>query len=147
MRFDLPPESSNEAPDEESFGLPREARLRRRADFLAVQRRGRPVRSAHFVAVMLGNGLGHRRLGVTVPSRVGNAVERNRVKRWLREIFRHHRGELPSGVDVVLIARRGSADVGHRKLEEEVVELFRRLSKEKNERRARSMKQGRRGKK
>jgi len=51
---------------------------------------------------------GHRRLGVTVGRRVGNAVIRNRVKRCIREWFRHSRGELPAGSDIVVIARRAA---------------------------------------
>jgi ribonuclease P protein component len=44
------------------------------------------------------------RLGVTVSSRVGNAVVRNRVKRLVRDIFRNRRLSLPAIVDVVVIA-------------------------------------------
>jgi ribonuclease P protein component len=81
----------------------------------------------HLVVAILENDLPYRRLGLTVSSRVGNAVARNRVKRWLREIFRHHRNALPPGVDVVLIARPGSPELGHRRLEAELVTLAGRL--------------------
>ena len=49
-----------------------------------------------------------QRLGVTVSRRVGNAVVRNRIKRAVREWFRHRRGELAAGVDLVVIARQSS---------------------------------------
>lgn len=51
------------------------------------------------------------RLGVTVSKWVGNAVVRNRVKRHIREWFRHARGELPERSDIVVIARRGARDL------------------------------------
>jgi ribonuclease P protein component len=92
------------------------------------------VRGRHLVAAILENGLPHRRLGLTVSSRVGNAVARNRVKRWLREIFRHHRNALPPGVDVVLIARPGTPQLGHRRLEAEFVTLAERLRAGEGER-------------
>jgi ribonuclease P protein component len=52
-----------------------------------------------------------RRLGVTVSKRVGNAVIRNRVKRRIREWFRHAREGLPDGSDIVVIARRTARDL------------------------------------
>lgn len=56
------------------------------------------------------------RIGLTVSRRVGNAVLRNRIKRRVREWFRMHREELPRGVDLVVIARRGAAELGSREL-------------------------------
>jgi ribonuclease P protein component len=53
----------------------------------------------------------HRRLGVTVSKRVGNSVIRNRVKRCIREWFRHAREGLPKGSDIVVIARRTARDL------------------------------------
>lgn len=51
------------------------------------------------------------RLGVTVSKRVGNSVIRNRIKRRIREWFRHAREELPSGSDIVVIARRAARNL------------------------------------
>lgn len=50
------------------------------------------------------------RLGITVSSKVGNAVLRVQLRRWLRELFRKRRGQLPAGVDLVLIARGSAKD-------------------------------------
>ena len=95
-----------------------------------MQRGGRAHRSRHVVVVARRNDLGYRRLGVTVPSKVGKAVARNRVKRWFREIFRHHRDELPPGVDVVLIGKPGSPSAGYHGIKGEVRDLFARLAAE-----------------
>ena len=51
------------------------------------------------------------RLGVTVSKRVGNAVIRNRVKRRIREWFRHARAGLPEHSEIVVIARRAARDL------------------------------------
>lgn len=56
------------------------------------------------------------RLGVTVSKRVGNAVVRNRVKRCIREWFRHARAELPYPSDIVVIARRTARGLSGREV-------------------------------
>lgn len=108
----------------ESQSLPKSHRLRKRGEFRRVQDRGQRFTSGALILLVLPNALGRRRLGVTVSSKVGNAVVRARVKRWFREIFRKHRGLLPASVDVVLIARSGAPQAGYHRLESD----FRRLA-------------------
>jgi len=66
--------------------------------------------------LVLANDLGHRRLGVTVSTKVGKAIVRSKVKRRFRDIFRKHRGTLPESVDVVLIARAATAQANYAQL-------------------------------
>ena len=56
------------------------------------------------------NGTDQTRVGLTVSRKVGNAVNRNRVKRWLREAIRHQGDELPVGFDVVVVAHPQAAN-------------------------------------
>jgi ribonuclease P protein component len=51
-------------------------------------------------------------VGVTVSSKVGGAVVRNRLKRWVREYVRRRREELPAG-ESVLVARASAARASH----------------------------------
>jgi len=85
--------------------------------------------SAHFV-VLVGEqrrgaeGLGPI-LGLTVSKKVGKAVERNRVKRRIREWFRRNRAALPRDAELVVIARRGAAGIGMTETERELGGFFR----------------------
>jgi ribonuclease P protein component len=52
------------------------------------------------------NELGHPRLGISIGRPVGTAVVRNRIKRLLREAFRHLQHDFPRGYDLVVLVRR-----------------------------------------
>jgi ribonuclease P protein component len=88
--------------------FPKAARLRRRREFLNLQRDGRRRHTTHLVVLRQPAAGAISRLGVTVSTRVGNAVVRNRVKRLLREVFRSRRAELVPSSDVVVIAKPGA---------------------------------------
>jgi ribonuclease P protein component len=90
---------------------PRAARLRRRREFLQVQQRGRRLYAGEVLVLALKTGVARPRIGITVSSKIANAVGRNRVKRWVREAFRAVRRDLPP-VDLVVIARRGAPGMG-----------------------------------
>jgi ribonuclease P protein component len=86
-------------------------RLRARNEFALVQKHGRRVAAKYMTVLALPNSLDRDRLGIIASRRLGNAVTRNRAKRRIRELFRHHepdtvvdRGLTP--LDVVVIAQR-----------------------------------------
>src|SRR5438552_330969 len=81
-------------------------RLRKRSEFLRVQRQGRKLGTPNFLLFLL-DGPGERaRLGVTVSKKVGGAVQRNRIKRLVREVFRRNSSLFPAGKDLVVVAKR-----------------------------------------
>lgn len=93
-----------------NFAFPKERRLRARREFVAAQESGRRVHTTHFVLVVARgpSASAPSRLGVTVTKKVGTAVRRNRVKRLVREAFRLCPDLLPSGIDLVVIAKDGA---------------------------------------
>ena len=86
-------------------------RLTRSADFDAVYRQGRSTASRHAVVYAFprpsGEDGGEVRVGLSVSRRVGGAVERNRLKRQLREALSSLSSDLPRGCDLVVVARPG----------------------------------------
>jgi ribonuclease P protein component len=85
--------------------IARPLRLRRSFEFARVRRHGRSSSTRLLVLAILQNNLEHNRYGFVVGKRVGNAVVRNRVRRWLREAVRALEPHLRNGYDVVIIAR------------------------------------------
>lgn len=90
----------------------RRGRITRSGDFDAVYRRGRSAANRHLVVYAFARPEreGGARLGLSVSRKVGGAVERNRVKRVLREQFARLAPLLPERTDVVVIARPGCAE-------------------------------------
>src|SRR5580698_7927789 len=94
-------------------------RLHRRSDFTQVIQRGRRY-SASGLILWVGRtpeGTTLPRLGLAIPKAYGNAVQRNRLKRVLREVFRLNKVSLPAGADLVFSARRTALDISYRTVE------------------------------
>ncbi len=108
---------------------PRALRLRRTADYKRVQGKGRKVRSANLLVLFSPGQSPASRIGITVSRKVGNAVVRNRVKRWLREALRRERPALLGRWDLVLIAHPSAAASSAALLREEVRGVFLRLGR------------------
>ncbi len=70
------------------------------------------------------------RFGITVSKRVGNAVVRNKLKRQLRDILRHHKP--PVGCDFVLIAKPNAAEASFKLISQDVLALLERAVKQFN---------------
>jgi ribonuclease P protein component len=92
--------------------LPRAVRIRKSRDYRRTQSAGRRFRTPCFVVIAATNGTDGSRFGLTVSRKVGGAVVRNRVKRWLREAVRHERGSVVGGWDVVIVAYSEAATAG-----------------------------------
>jgi ribonuclease P protein component len=108
------------------------SRLSRSADFDRVYREGRSHASRHLViyafprAGALADGE-QPRLGLSVGRKVGGAVERNKMKRLLREAFWAASDGLPDGYDFVLVARPDVAELAAERGEEGVAEALREV--------------------
>jgi ribonuclease P protein component len=90
-------------------------RLSRSAEFERVYRQGRSTANRHLVVYAFPNETTDQpRLGLSVSRKVGGAVERNRVKRVLREAFARAEETLRPGQDIVVVARPPAAELVER---------------------------------
>ena len=91
--------------------------VKQNGDFRRIYRRGRSAVAGGVVVYCLKNRQGMSRLGVTVSTKLGHAVVRNRVRRRLRELYRLHKAEMLSGYDVIVVARVRAVEMPYAKLE------------------------------
>ena len=99
-------------------------RIRKRAEYLTVQGLGRKLHSENFLVFARPSVTGGAaRFGITVSKKVGTAVERNRVKRILREVCRRHKAWFPRDTAVVLVAKRSAVTQDYAAVERELGQL------------------------
>jgi ribonuclease P protein component len=105
-------------------------RLRQRADFLAAASGVKVPTAAFVLQARKRADSGAVRVGFTVSRKVGTAVERNRVRRRLKEIVRLSAATgLPSGHDYVLIGRRAALSLSFEQITEDFKRALRRVSR------------------
>ena len=110
--------------------FPKGRRLRRRAEFEALRQGSRKASRGKLLLVWRWSprgALAWTRLGITASSKVGNAVRRNALKRWVREWFRTQKEALPRGLEILVVARPGAFEAGHSAVAADLAILARAL--------------------
>lgn len=87
---------------ENPLTLPKKQRLAKNAEFRYVLTQKKRCSDRYFVVHMAGNDLAVTRMGVSIGRAQGNAVQRNRIKRLVREVFRVHQHDMPVGIDILV---------------------------------------------
>jgi len=85
-------------------GLAARQRIRKKKEFLVLYKKGRRYKSRYFSLIYSSGVLPYSRVGVVASRKVGGAVVRNKVKRWMRELFRRNRDALECPVDILIVA-------------------------------------------
>ncbi|WP_049723032.1 ribonuclease P protein component [Gilvimarinus polysaccharolyticus] len=117
-----------------SYAFTKAVRLLKSADFQAVFANA-PYRASHQHLLILSraNNLDHARLGLVIGKKnIRLAVNRNYVKRHIRESFRHHQQQL-QGLDVIVLARKGMDECDGKSIEKMLAKQWQRIARKRDQ--------------
>lgn len=125
------------------YGFPRKLRLTKAAEYQSVFKEATfKVSSPHVLVLARYNNLDHARLGLVVGRKaIPRAVQRNRLKRLVRNAFRLNQ-DLLSGLDIVILARNSGAGLDNQAVTQDLASLWRDLIKKSAATRQRSHQSG-----
>lgn len=96
-------------------------------EFRRIYRKGKSAVSPQLVIYCQRNRRGHSRLGVSVSTKLGCAVVRNRVRRRIREIYRLNKAKMLPGYDLIVVTRVRAVETDYQKLDRTYLRLLEQL--------------------
>ena len=113
----------------ENYSFSKSDRLLKNSDYKLLYKSGYKISNKYFTLIYC-NGKGiNTRFGITVSRHVGNAVTRNRIKRLIREFCRIHKNIAKGKLDIVIIAKKESAQLTSKEIFHYLNNIFQRLLK------------------
>lgn len=103
-------------------------RIRRRREYQLIYETGARLSGRYMTMFLAGNSAGWPRLGIAATRKLGGAVQRNRAKRLVREVFRHNKPG--TALDIVVIPRRELLDAGFDDIQADFRGLLRRRTRQ-----------------
>ena len=110
------------------FSFAKTDRILKRSEFLRVSNYGKKLSGKYFIAIFCPGQFDKTRLGITVTKKVGKAVKRNRIKRFVRQFFRLNRRRYSGKWDINIIAKRQIEDISGEKAYRSLQDIFNRIS-------------------
>lgn len=94
-------------------------RIKKKKDFLHLYKKGKRYRGKYFILVYLSSASDFSRMAVVVSKKIGNAVKRNKIKRWMRTLYRRNKHLLVNSIDIIFIAKREILEASWAKLQDD----------------------------
>ncbi|MEH7345840.1 ribonuclease P protein component [Bacillus sp. JJ1532] len=109
--------------------MKKEFRVKKNKEFQDAFKKGKSFANRQFVVYSLNKpGQEHFRIGLSVSKKIGNAVTRNQIKRYVRQAFHELENELKHPFDYIIIARKPVADMGFHEIKNSLIHVL-KLSK------------------
>ncbi len=105
-------------------------RIRNKRDFLFLFKEGKRYKGKYFNLIYFPNKLSFSRMAVIVSKEVGNAVFRNKMKRWMRDLFRKHKEYLKHNLDILIIIKKDIQETAWTNLRENYLRAVKSISEE-----------------
>lgn len=108
------------------YSFPKSNHLRKRGEYLRLLNAENRFSCRSFLVVWSKGATENPRIGITVSKKIGSAVVRNRIKRYVRELFRVNKIEIPP-VDINVIARSGANEMDYQQISFELLKAFKKI--------------------
>ncbi|WAA09534.1 ribonuclease P protein component [Fervidibacillus albus] len=99
-------------------------RIKKNEDFQKIFQKGKSTANRQFIIYRLENGRDHFRIGLSVSKKIGNAVVRNRIKRYVRQAFHELEQEIRPSYDLIIIARKSAKDMSYQEVKKSLIHVL-----------------------
>ena len=105
----------------------KEQRVKKNIEFQEVFKKGTSIANRQFVVYRLQKeDQQHFRIGLSVSKKIGNAVVRNQIKRYIRQVFLELKDEVKNNYDYVIIARKPAADMDFHEVKKSMIHVLKK---------------------
>ena len=100
-------------------------RVKKNTEFQEVFKHGKSFANRQFVVYVLKKkNRKHFRIGLSVSKKLGNAVKRNEIKRYIRQVFLELKEDIPPGYDYIIIARKPAAEMNYHEVKKSLIHVL-----------------------
>lgn len=105
--------------------------IRKKSDFEKFRNQGKRYDLPYISLVVVENDAYEDDFGLAVitSKKIGKAVQRNKVRRWIKEFFRQNRSLIPADMDYLVIAKKGIFEYGYKNIWQDLKKMVESLSK------------------
>lgn len=105
--------------------MKKKLRIKKNKEFQEVFQKGKSVANRQFVVyVMKKSDQPYFRIGLSVSKKIGNAVMRNQIKRYVRQTFLELKDDVHIGIDLVIIARKPTSEMDFHEIKKSLIHVL-----------------------